>query len=180
MPISTMSRMTVLSPLRASAHREPLVAVVVRRFDGHGDVVRMALLQTRSRDLHELRLLQVLDGGRTGVTHSGAQSPAELMDDSRQWTAERHSSLDALGHQFVLTQRVVLEVAVLGVRLAASRTTWALHRAQRAHAAVALELLAVDEDQLTRRLGGAGKQRAQHRGRGARGQRLGDVTGVLQ
>src|SRR5258708_16516694 len=166
MPISTMSRMTVLSPLRASAHREPSVAVVVRRFDGHGDVVRMALLQTRSRDLHELRLLELLDGGRTGVTHSGPQSPAELMDDRRQWTAERHPSLDALGHQFVLTQRVVLEVAVLGIRLAASRTTSALHRAERAHAAVALDRLAAHQAQLTRRLSGAAQPRHPRLGRG--------------
>ena len=75
-------------------------------------------------------------------------------------------------------EHVVLEVAVLGVATCAAAA--ALHRAERAHAAVALELLAVDEDQLARRLGGAGQQRAEHRGRRARGQRLGDVAGELQ
>ena len=54
------------------------------------------------------------------------------------------------------------------------------HRAERAHAAVGLELLAVDEDQLAGGLLAAGEQRAEHHGVGAGDQRLGDVAGVLQ
>ena len=71
---------------------------------------------------------------------------------------------------------VGLEVAVLGVRLLAARG----HRAERAHAAVGLELLAVDEDQLARALLAAGQQRAEHHRVGAGDERLGDVAGVLQ
>ena len=54
-----------------------------------------------------------------------------------------------------------------------------LHRPQRPHAAVGLELLAADEDQLTGRLGGAGEQAAEHHRARAGGDRLGDVAGVL-
>ena len=68
-------------------------------------------------------------------------------------------------------------VPVLGVRagLAAG-----LHRAERAHPAVGLVLLAGDEDQLTGRLGDAGQQRAEHHRVRADRDRLGDVAGVLQ
>ena len=54
------------------------------------------------------------------------------------------------------------------------------HGAERAHAAVGLELLAVDEDQVARRLVAAGEQRAEHDGVGAGDDGLGDVAGVLQ
>src|SRR6185312_11278223 len=108
---------------------------------------RMALLQTRSRDLHELRLLKMFDGGRTGVAHRCAQAAGELVDHRRQRATERYPALDSLRHQLVLRERVVLEVAVLGVGLRASP---ALHRTERTHPAVALELLAVDEDQFAR------------------------------
>src|SRR5215470_2077882 len=106
MPISTISCM---------ATQLPLTGVVVRRFDGHRDVVRMALFQTRRRDLNELRLLQLLDGRRTGVAHGGTQAAGELMDHRRQRTAERHPALDALRRQLVLGERIVLEVAVLRI-----------------------------------------------------------------
>ena len=154
--------------------------VVVRRFDRHRDVVRVTFLQARSRDLHELGLLQLLDGGRAGVAHRRTQAAGQLEDHRRQRPTERHPAFDALGHQLVFRQRVVLEVAVLGVALPEPRARPALHGSERAHAAVALELFAVDEDQLARRLCGAGQQRTQHRRRRARGQRLGDVAGVLQ
>src|SRR5699024_10114576 len=48
-----------------------------------------------------------------------------------------------------------------------------------AHAAVALVLLAADDDDVTGGLGGAGEHGAEHDGGGTGGQGLGDVTGVL-
>ena len=65
---------------------------------------------------------------------------------------------------------VALEVAVLGERAR-------LHRAERAHAAVLLEALALDEDRPRPGLVGAGEHRAEHHGVGAGGDRLGDVAG---
>src|SRR5262245_4774828 len=130
----------------------------------------MAFLQTRRRDLYELRLLQLLDGGRARVTHGRTQPTGQLMDDRREWTTERHPPLDSFWNQLVFGKHVVLEVAVLGVRLGAGA---ALHRAERPHAPIALELLTVDEDQLAGRLRGARQQRTQHRRRSTGGQRLG-------
>src|SRR6185369_15490724 len=92
--------------------------------------------------------------------HRGLQSARELTDHAGQWTAERNAALDALGHQLVLAERIVLEIAVFRVRL---RSAAALHRPERTHPAVALELLAVDEDQLARRFRGTREQRAEHR-----------------
>ena len=54
------------------------------------------------------------------------------------------------------------------------------HRAERPHAAVALELLAVDEDELARALVAAREQRADHHRLRTGHDRLGDVAGVLQ
>jgi hypothetical protein len=53
------------------------------------------------------------------------------------------------------------------------------HRAERAHAAIGLELLAVDEDQLAGALLAPGQQRADHHRVGAGDDGLGDVAGVL-
>src|SRR5690606_34315337 len=67
---------------------------------------------------------------------------------------------------------VALEVAVLGERAAA-------HGAERSHAAVFFESLALENDDLARALVGAGEEAAEHDGAGAGRDRLGDVTGVL-
>src|SRR6202046_3266850 len=107
MPISTMSRMS--GPSISSP------GVVVGRFGGHGDVVRMAFLLTRRSDPDELRPLQTFDGVGAGVAHRGTQSAGELMDHRRQRSTERHPAFDALGHELVLGKHVVLEITVLGV-----------------------------------------------------------------
>src|SRR6202035_367684 len=80
MPISTMSCMS--GPSISSP------GVVVGRFGGHRDVVRMAFLQTRRGDPDELRPLQTFDGVGAGVAHRGAQSAGELMDHRRQRSTE--------------------------------------------------------------------------------------------
>src|SRR5262249_15476821 len=78
--------------------------------------------------------------------------------------------------QLVVRHDVVLEVAVLGVRPGLPAR---LHRAERPHPTVRLELLAVDEDELTWALLAAGQQRAEHDRVGPGHDRLGDVAAVL-
>src|SRR5690606_6209559 len=100
----------------------------------------------------------------------------ELVHHSGQRTTERDPALDPLGHELVLGKHVVLGVTVLGVR---PPTTARPHRTERPHAAIGLVLLAVDEDQLARRLLRTGQQAAQHHRRRTRRDGLRDVTGVL-
>src|SRR4051812_26474563 len=153
-------------------------AGVVRRLDRHLDVVRVRLLQPGGGDAHERALvLELLHRPRTAVPHRLAQTADQLVGDGGQRSAVRHLTLDALGDQLLVAADVALEVAVLGVRLAQAA---GLHRAERAHPAVRLELLAVDEHQVARRLIAPGEQRTQHHRVRTRHQRLGDVAGVLQ
>ena len=139
--------------------------------------MRVALLEPGRGDPDQLApLLQLGDGRRAGVAHARPQAADELVGDARQRAAVGHLALDALGYELVVGADVVLEVPVLGVRPGLPA---GLHRAQRAHAPVGLELLAVDEDQLAGALLAAGQQRAEHHRVGAGDDRLGDVAGVL-
>ena len=113
---------------------------------------------------------------RADVEHRLAQPADELVGDGGQRAAVGDPALDALGDDLVVGVHLGLEVAVLGVGLLAARG----HRAERAHAAVGLVLLAVDEDQVARALVAAREQRADHHRVGAGDDRLGDVAGVLQ
>ncbi|MPM36134.1 hypothetical protein SDC9_82729 [bioreactor metagenome] len=155
-----------------------LVGRVVGGLDGHLDVVRVRLAQTGAGDPDEPALAVQL-GDRTGtrVEHRLVQATDELVGDRGQRTLVGHLTLDALGDQLVVGGHVVLEVAVLRV---GSITPAGRHRAQRAHAPVGLELLAVDEDQVTGGLGTPGEQRAEHHRVRAGHQGLGDVAGILQ
>src|SRR6185369_16143629 len=83
--------------------------------------------------------------------------------------------LDALGHELARLLRlgrrhVRLEVTILRARL---------HGADRSHAAILLVAAALIEDDLARRLVGAGEERADHDGVPAGGDRLGHVARVL-
>src|SRR3954469_18279837 len=143
----------------------------------HLDVVRVALLEPRRGDPDELALLvHFSDGGRADEAHSGAQPADELGRHRGQRTAVRYLTFDPLRHQFVVGEDVVLEVPVLGV---GPGLPAGLHRAERAHPAVGLVLLAVDEDEVAGALLAAGQQAAQHRAVGTGDDRLGDVAGVL-
>src|SRR3954447_8279271 len=143
----------------------------------HLDVVRVALLEPRRGDPDELALLvHFSDGGRADEAHSGAQPADELGRHRGQRTAVRYLTFDALRHELVVGEDVVLEVPVLGVGPGLPAR---LHRAERAHPTVGLVLLAVDEDQVAGALLTAGEQAAQHRAVGAGHDRLGDVAGVL-
>src|SRR5688572_19465439 len=87
-------------------------------------------------------------------------------------------TLDTLRDQHRVRRDVALEIAILGIGRAAATARG--HGAERSHAAIRLELLAVDEDQLTRALLTAGQQGTEHHRVGTGHQRLGDVAGVLQ
>src|SRR3954447_4545665 len=153
-------------------------AGVVRGLDRHLDVVRVGLLQAGGGDPDEAALLLELgDGAGAAVPHRLAKTADQLVRDRGQRATVRDLALDALGDQLLVAADVALEVAVLGVRLAQPA---GLHRAERAHPAVGLELLAVDEHQVARRLLAPGEQRSQHDRVGTGHERLRDVTGVLQ
>src|SRR3712207_2533292 len=179
-PISTVSRVvTVTAPggsesRRSHSRKDPRwtrgsPTAVVRGFDGHLDVVRVALHQAGRGDPGQLTtLLQVGDGLRARIAHGRAQPADELVRDAGQRTAVGHLALDALGDELRSEEHAVGEVAVAAEGLVAAL----LHRAQRPHAAVGLVLLAVDEDQLARRLLDAGEQPADHHRVRAGDQRL--------
>ena len=114
--------------------------------------------------------LELRDRRRADIAHRGAQAAGELVQDRADRAAIGHLALDALGHQLHLVLDVLLEVAV-GRALR--------HRAERAHAAIALVGAALVEEHLARALVGAGEQRADHHAVGAGGDRLGEVAGIL-
>ena len=64
----------------------------------------------------------------------------------------RNAAFDALWHQLVFAEHIVLEIAVLAVALS---LTTRLHCTQRTHSAVSLELLAIHERDITWRFIGA-------------------------
>ena len=137
----------------------------------------MRLAQARAGDAHEATVgLDLGDRGGTQVEHGLVQAADELIDHRGEGAGVGHLALDALGDDLVVGGDVGLEIAVLGVGLAPARA----HRAERAHAAVALELLAVGEHDLTGGLLAAGQQGAEHDGVGAGHEGLADVARVLQ
>ena len=151
-------------------------AGVVGRLDGHLHAVRVALLERGGGDPDEPALvLQLGDGAGADVEHRLVEAADELVGDRGQRTAVGDLALDALGDDLVVAGDLGLEVAVLGVRLLAT----AAHRAERAHPAVGLELLAVDEHDVAGRLLAPGEHRADHHRVGAGDERLGDLAGVL-
>jgi len=105
------------------------------------------------------------------------QAAGQLVEHLRQRPTVGHLALDAFGNDLVVAGHIGLEVAVLGVAHGASAGG---HRAQRTHAAVALELLAVDEDQIAGALVTTGQQRAEHHRVGTGHDRFRGVTGVLE
>src|SRR3954451_18679818 len=145
-PISTLSRTGIGSP----------TSVVVGGLGGHLDVVRVALGEPGGGDPGELAaLLQLGDGGRTGVAHAGPAGADQLVGHPGQRAAVGHLALDALGDELVVGEDVVGEVPVPAEGLVAPAL---LHGPQRAHAPVGLVLLAVGEHQLAGGLLDAGEQ----------------------
>src|SRR3954467_5918258 len=144
-------------------------AAIVRSLFRDRHVVRVRLAQPGAGDADEARLLHLGDRRSAAVAHRLPQAADELVDDRRERALVGDTPLDPLGNELLDVLDVTLEVAVLRERARA-------HRAERAHAAVLLEALALHEDDLARRLLGAGEQRAEHHGVGAGGDRLRDVA----
>src|SRR5581483_1861560 len=111
-------------------------ASVIGRVLRDRDVVRVRLAQPRAGDPYELRALHRVDRGRAAVAHRLAEAADDLVQHGADRALVRHARLDALGHELLDVLDVALEVTVLRV---AAR----LHRAERAHAAIRLEALAL-------------------------------------
>src|SRR6476469_5363563 len=130
---------------------------IIGRFDGHLDVVRVGLPQTCGGDPNErAALLQFRDRRGSGVEHGLSQTTDQLVRHRCQGPAIGNMAFDALGDQHRVGGDIGLEVAILGIRRTAATTGG--HCAERSHAAIGLELLAIDEDQLAGALVAAGKQ----------------------
>src|SRR5262249_40764744 len=134
------------------------------------DVVRVALPHAGAGDAHEPGALQLLDRRRAAVPHRLPQATDELVEHGLYRALVRDAPFDPLRHELVDVLHVALEVAILGEPAS-------LHRAERAHAAVLLEPLALDDDDVARRLVRSGQHRAGHDRVGAGGDCLGDVAG---
>src|SRR4051794_12298733 len=134
------------------------------------DVVRVRLAQPRTGDADEARLLHRLDRRRAAVAHRLAQAADNLMQHAGERPLVRDAALDPFGDELLDILDVALEIAVL-------RVTARLHRADRAHAAVLLEALALGEDDVAGRLFRAREHRAQHDRVRSGGDRLCDVAG---
>src|SRR6478672_11484240 len=145
-------------------------ATVIRRVLRDRDVVRVRLAQPGTSDAHEARILQRLDRLGAAVAHRLPEAADDLVQHAGERAFVRHTPFDALRHELLDVLDVTLEVAVL-------RVPARLHRAERAHAAVLLEALALRKDDVAGRFLGAREHRAEHDGVGTGRDRLRDVAG---
>ena len=140
------------STTQSRAHSHP----VVGRFLDDLHVVHVRLADAGRRDLDELGArAQLLDRRAAAVAHRRAQAAHQLMDHRGQHALVRHAALDALRHE-LLGGALAFGILEIAVRAAF------LHRAERAHAAIALVRAALVELDLARRLLGAGEEAAHH------------------
>src|SRR5581483_3938587 len=147
-------------------------APIVGRLLGDRHVVRVALVEAGGADPDEARLgLHLLDRRRAAVAHRLPEAPDVLVEDASRRPLVGDAALDPLGNELLDVLDVTLEVPVL-------REATGLHGAERAHAAVLLEALALDEDHVPRRLVRTGERRPEHDRVGPGGDRLGDVSRV--
>src|SRR3954463_16113299 len=145
-------------------------AAIVRRLFRDRHVVRMRLSETGARDSDEARLLHVLDRRGAAVAHGRREAADELVGDRAHRAFVADAAFDPFRDELVDVLDVALEIAVLRERPRA-------HGAERPHAAVFLESLPLDEDDLARRLVGACEERAEHDRVRTRGDRLRNVAG---
>ncbi len=165
--------------------------MVVGGFAGDDDVMDVRLAEAGVGDADEAGVgLELGDGGAAEVAHTGAQAADELVDHGFKRAAVRDAAFDALGDEF---GEAVLggtfagsEVGALG--FAGFEVVLALevalagalgHGGERAHAAVGLEGAALVEDGFAGAFVDAGEEGAHHADAGTGGDRLGDVSGVL-
>src|ERR1700738_1355121 len=101
-------------PPSARADRLPRV---VRRLDGHLDVVRVRLLESGRGDAYELAaLLEFGNGAGTHVEHRLPPTANQWVARGAERAAVGHAALDALGDELGIRGHVGLEVAVARVR----------------------------------------------------------------
>ena len=99
----------------------------------------MALGAACIGDADEFGFLQVGDCGASGVAHAGFEAAHHLVEHLAEGAFVGHAAYDAFRHQLLGVGLLVLEVAVFRA---------ALHGFERAHAAVALEFAAFEDDGL--------------------------------
>src|SRR5262249_22319937 len=151
--------MTVGHDARSRA-RPPLLQAVIGSLLRDVDVVHVALLETRGRDAHELRVLaQIAERARAEVAHPGTETANQLLHDEGERSLVRDPALDALGHEL---HAEVLALVVLEVAVAAALAL--AHRLERAHAAIELVGTALVQDRLARTFLGPGEEAANHDG----------------
>src|SRR6185312_14663265 len=135
------------------------------------DVVDVRLAQAHGRGPNEPRLgPELFAGPAAGVAHAGLHAADQLVKRLRQRAAVRDAPFDPLGDQLGVAGDLALEVAVAAA---------GAHGADRPHAPVHLVAAPLVQDDLARRLVGAGEQAADHDAVGAGRQRLGHVARVL-
>jgi hypothetical protein len=120
-------------------------------------------------DAHEPRVVHLAHGRGAAVAHRLPQPTDELVRDRRERPLVGYAPLDPFGNELVHVLDVSLEVAVLGEGTRA-------HRAERTHAAVLLEALALHEHHFARRLFGSGEHRTEHHRVRTRADRFRDVA----
>src|SRR5208337_1982163 len=149
-------------------------------------VVDVAFAQASAADAYEPRLLLEFGNGRAAyVSHSALHAAHQLVNDHGNRPAIRHAAFDAFGNE--LSQTIAV-ASVLGqnghrrIRLAILEVTLAgalRHGGERSHSAVHLERAALVENCLARAFFGSGEQRADHHAARAGGNRLCDISGIL-
>src|SRR5437879_4143626 len=143
----------------------PIVRCLLR--DRH--VMRMALAEPRGGNADELRVLHLLDRRGAAIAHGLAHAADELMQDRGDRAFVGNAPFDSFRNELVDVFHVALEVTV-------TRRPARAHRAERAHAAVLLEPLALLKDHVAGRLIRSREDRSRHdRIRSCR-QRLCNVT----
>src|SRR5258708_1471687 len=108
--------------------------LIVWRFAGDGDAVRVALDQSSAGDAGQARFgAQVFQRGRAGIAHARAQPAHQLVDVVVQRPLVGQAAFYAFRHQLAVL--AVLAALRAGIAVLAI----ALHGAQAAHAAILLE-----------------------------------------
>ena len=133
------------------------VGAVVRCFLCDRNVMRMVLPNRRGRDLDEFAIPpQFVNRPCSHVTHACSQSTDQLVQIIAQRSFERHTTFDTLRDK----------LACLSAFLSVPVATSFHHRAHGTHPPIGFEGSTLVQDDLSRTLGQACKQAADHHGAG--------------
>src|SRR5471032_3668042 len=131
--------------------------------------MHVRLAHAGTRDLDELGLVvHFCNIAAAAISHARPHTADHLEQDRVDRTLISDLPFDAFRHKLVDIRRVVLEIPIRGA---------VLHRADRTHAAVRLELAALEQEHVARRFFRAGQHAAHHHGVRAGGKRLADIAG---